>query len=250
MAYARRGSSPRAAPWAVITVLTALLAKSGRNAEQIFADGPAGKLKPFPLGIRATLRTSAAVRRFESENVVGILRGSERAAENVVVSAHIDHLGIGPAIGGDIIWRSIVALAVTGEEKGLQGSEYFTKHPTVPIESIVAARQPRRRRVAVRALRHGRLGRGAQHPRPGGARCAVGAEDEGERGLPHRARRGARSAAAAVEPGRRLRQVVRPEVAAVVRGAPTWAARARTPRVLRAHPRVVAATGPAVSCAA
>ncbi|HEY2031658.1 MAG TPA: M28 family peptidase, partial [Myxococcales bacterium] len=123
-------------------------------------------MKPFALGIRATLRTSAVVRKFDSENVVGILRGSSRAAENVVVSAHIDHLGIGPAMNGDTIYngaidnasgtsgmlevarafaalpqrppRSIVALAVTGEEKGLQGSEYFSLHPTVPIQSIVA----------------------------------------------------------------------------------------------------------------
>jgi Zn-dependent M28 family amino/carboxypeptidase len=148
------------------TMLQRLLAKTGRSAEQIFADGAAGRLKPFPLGIRATLRTSAVVRQFESENVVGILRGGERANEHVVVSAHIDHLGIGPAINGDTIYngavdnasgtaamlevarafaalptrppRSVLALAVTGEEKGLQGSEYFSKHPTVPVASIVA----------------------------------------------------------------------------------------------------------------
>jgi hypothetical protein len=148
------------------TMLQRLLAKSGKSAEQIFKDAPAGKLKPFPLGIRATLRTSAVVRKFDSENVVGTLRGSSRARENVVVSAHLDHLGIGPAMNGDTIYngavdnasgtsamlevaraftalpqrppRSIVALAVTGEEKGLQGSEYFSHHPTVPIESIVA----------------------------------------------------------------------------------------------------------------
>jgi Zn-dependent M28 family amino/carboxypeptidase len=148
------------------TMLARLLAKSGHGAEQIFKDGPAGKLKPFPLGMRATLKVSAAVRQFESENVAGLLRGAERASEHVVVSAHLDHLGIGPAMGGDTIYngagdnasgvsgmlevarafsalpkrppRSILALAVTGEEKGLQGSEYFARHPTVPIESIVA----------------------------------------------------------------------------------------------------------------
>jgi Zn-dependent M28 family amino/carboxypeptidase len=147
-------------------MLQRLLAKSGKSAEQIFTDGPAGKLKPFPLGTRATLKVAAAVRQFDSENVVGLLRGAERASEHVVVSAHLDHLGVGPAMGGDTIYngagdnasgvsgmlevarafaaqpkrapRSILALAVTGEEKGLQGSEYFARHPTVPIESIVA----------------------------------------------------------------------------------------------------------------
>jgi Zn-dependent M28 family amino/carboxypeptidase len=148
------------------TMLQRLFAKSGHDAERAFADGPAGKLKPFPLGLRATLRTSAVVRRFDSENVAAVLRGGERASEHVVVSAHIDHLGVGPAIDGDSIYngavdnasgtsamlevarafaalprrpaRSILALAVTGEEKGLQGSEYFSRHPTVPLESIVA----------------------------------------------------------------------------------------------------------------
>ncbi|HSD86246.1 MAG TPA: M20/M25/M40 family metallo-hydrolase, partial [Kofleriaceae bacterium] len=77
-----------------------------------------------------------------------------------------DHLGIGPAIDGDAIYngaldnaigvaallevarafkalpapprRSILFVAVTGEEKGLLGSEYFTAHPTVPLDHIVA----------------------------------------------------------------------------------------------------------------
>ena len=148
------------------TALQRLLAKSGRKAEDILAQGAAGKLQPFALGMRAHLKTGYAVRRFDSENVVGILRGGERAGESVVVGAHLDHLGIGPPMNGDAIYngaaddasgvsaaieiarafaalpkrppRSVVILGVTGEEKGLQGSEYFAKHPTVPIESIVA----------------------------------------------------------------------------------------------------------------
>lgn len=148
------------------TALQRLLGKSGHSAEQIFKDGPAGKLKPFPLGIKGRLRVSAAVRTFSSENVVATLRGSERADEFVVVGGHLDHLGIGPAINGDSIYngaaddasgiagsieiarafaalpkrppRSVLILGVTGEEKGLQGSEYFSLHPTVPISGIVA----------------------------------------------------------------------------------------------------------------
>ena len=147
-------------------LLQRLLAKSGKNADQIFKDGTAGKLKPFDLGMRASLKVSAALRKFDSENVVALLRGGERAAENVLVSAHLDHIGIGPAIQGDTIYngasdnasgvsamlevarafaalpkrppRSVLMVAVTGEEKGLQGSEYFAKHPTVPLASIVA----------------------------------------------------------------------------------------------------------------
>ena len=148
------------------TLLPRLLAKSGRNAEEIFAAGPQGKLKSFPLGLRARLRTGFILRQFTSENVAGVLRGGELAQEHVVITAHLDHLGIGPPIGGDAIYngagddasgvsgaievarafsalprrpaRSILILGVTGEEKGLQGSEYFARHPTVPIRSIVA----------------------------------------------------------------------------------------------------------------
>jgi Zn-dependent M28 family amino/carboxypeptidase len=112
------------------------------------------------------MRISAALRQFESENVVATLRGGERADEYVVVGGHLDHLGIGPLINGDSIYngarddasgisgaieiahafaalpkrppRSVLILGVTGEEKGLQGSEFFSLHPTVPIGSIVA----------------------------------------------------------------------------------------------------------------
>jgi Zn-dependent M28 family amino/carboxypeptidase len=167
----RQGSAPGTGavlPSALLpfTELQRLLAKTGGKAEEIFAAGPAGKLKPFPLALRGHLRTSAALREFSSENVVAVLRGSEHAREHVVVSAHLDHLGIGPPIGGDSIYngavdnasgvsaaievarafaalprrpaRSIMLLGVTGEEKGLQGSDYFAQSPTVPLESIVA----------------------------------------------------------------------------------------------------------------
>jgi hypothetical protein len=148
------------------TLLQRLLAKTGHNAEQIFKDGPEGKLKPFPLGLRAHLRTGFTLRQFSSENVAAVLRGQERAGEHVAITAHLDHLGIGPPINGDAIYngavdnasgvsaalevarafaalpkrppRSILVVGVTGEEKGLQGSEYYSLHPTVPIDSIVA----------------------------------------------------------------------------------------------------------------
>lgn len=148
------------------TALPRLLAKSGGNPQQIFPDAVAGKLKPFPLGMRGRLRVSASVRNFTSENAAGVLRGGKRADEYVVISAHLDHLGIGAPINGDVIYngaqddaagvsgiieiarafaalprrppRSLLVLGMTGEEKGLQGSDYFARHPTVPIGSIVA----------------------------------------------------------------------------------------------------------------
>ncbi len=104
----------------------------------------------------------------ESANVIGKLPGSDAALKNeyVVLSAHIDHLGIGEPINGDKIYngamdngsgsallldiarslksdpvarkRSILFLFVCGEEKGLLGSKYFAAHPTEPAKSIVA----------------------------------------------------------------------------------------------------------------
>ena len=153
-------------PEAFARMLT--LAKRKETLESLVALGQKNKLKPFALGLRATLQTGATVRRLTSENVVGVLRGSDpqRSKEYVVYTAHMDHVGRGPAVEGDDIYngavddaagvaglievarafaalprrppRSILFLGVTAEEKGLLGSDYFAHHPTVPIASIVA----------------------------------------------------------------------------------------------------------------
>jgi Zn-dependent M28 family amino/carboxypeptidase len=119
----------------------------------------------LPLRFRATV----AIQRqpLTSPNVVARLPGRDPrlAAEHVVVSAHLDHLGIGAAIDGDRIYngamddasgvasvldiaaraaagprprRTLLFVLVTAEEKGLLGSHYFARKPTVPRASIVA----------------------------------------------------------------------------------------------------------------
>jgi Zn-dependent M28 family amino/carboxypeptidase len=146
-----------------------LLAGSGHTISELLALVDAGKSVPsFALPVR--LKATAHVERseVESQNVAGILRGSDpnRRNEYVVLSAHLDHLGVGEPIKGDRIYngamdnasgvaailevatklqksgmkpaRSILFLAVTGEEKGELGSRYFAAHPTVPRSSIVA----------------------------------------------------------------------------------------------------------------
>jgi Peptidase family M28 len=97
-------------------------------------------------------------------NVVGVLRGSEKPDEYVMVSAHYDHLGIGPPVGGDPIYngadddasgttavvllaeslaqgprprRNVMFVCFSGEEKGLLGSEAFAAKPPVPLAKIV-----------------------------------------------------------------------------------------------------------------
>ena len=103
-----------------------------------------------------------------SANLVAKLPGTDAALKNeyVMLSAHLDHLGIGEPINGDRIYngamddgsgsalvldvaaslkvhpenlkRSVLFLLVTAEEKGLLGSKYFAAHPTVPAKSMVA----------------------------------------------------------------------------------------------------------------
>lgn len=104
-----------------------------------------------------------------STNIAAILPGSDPSLkrEYVVLSAHLDHLGVGRPIDGDNIYngamdnaagsaslieiakslaaspdkpkRSVLFLSWTGEEEGMLGSQYFVAHPTVPLSSIVAA---------------------------------------------------------------------------------------------------------------
>jgi Zn-dependent M28 family amino/carboxypeptidase len=118
------------------------------------------------IALRVRSRTSAS--RASSPNVVAVLPGADPAlaGEHVVVTAHLDHVGIGAEVEGDDLYngfydnalgsaivieaaralaaaparprRSIVFLLVTGEEKGLLGSEYYSLYPTVPVASLVA----------------------------------------------------------------------------------------------------------------
>jgi len=120
----------------------------------------------LPVSIRA--KTKMEKKEVESANIIAKLPGSDPAMKNeyVVLSAHVDHVGIGEPINGDRIYngamdngsgtaalldiaaslkkspeklkRSILFVFVTGEEKGLLGSKYFTQYPTVDAKSMVA----------------------------------------------------------------------------------------------------------------
>jgi Zn-dependent M28 family amino/carboxypeptidase len=117
------------------------------------------------LGLRATAKVRAAIRRSVSPNVVAVLPGTDLAAETVIYCAHWDHLGMSLA-GADRVFngavdnatgvagllaiaeafatsrqrprRSVMFLAVTAEEAGLLGSEHYALHPIVPLASTVA----------------------------------------------------------------------------------------------------------------
>ncbi len=127
-------------------------AGSGHTFEEIAALGKDRKPLPhFPLTVSLAAKTKVEVTKIESANLVAKLSGSDPALKDqcVVLSAHLDHIGIGEPINGDRIYngamdngsgsaRSILLVLVTGEEKGLLGSKYFAAHPTVAPKSIVA----------------------------------------------------------------------------------------------------------------
>ena len=144
-------------------------AGSGHTFEEI--ETLARDNKPLPkFPLNGVLRAKATLKResLEAPNVVGVLPGSDDRLRNeyVVMSAHLDHTGIGRAVNEDAVYngamddasgiasilevarilkesgakpkRSIVFLAVAAEEKGLLGSKYFAGRPTVPAADIVA----------------------------------------------------------------------------------------------------------------
>jgi hypothetical protein len=143
-------------------------ASGSERLDRVFAEAASGAPAGFPLGITAVITSRSEHRRFESANVAAVLEGSDPglAKTFVAYSAHLDHVGVGEAVGGDRIYngaydnamgsailieaaralaslaprpqRSILFVFVTAEEKGLVGSDYFAAHPTVPADSIVA----------------------------------------------------------------------------------------------------------------
>src|SRR5215472_7530002 len=146
-----------------------LFAGSGHTFQEISDIAKARKPLPqFPLKVEIRARVKMDVQPLESSNIVAKLDGNDPKLKQscIVVSAHIDHLGIGEPINGDKIYngamdngsgsamlldfarfvkenrptfkRSVIFLWITGEEKGLLGSRYFAEHPTVPASSIVA----------------------------------------------------------------------------------------------------------------
>jgi Zn-dependent M28 family amino/carboxypeptidase len=147
----------------------ALFAGSGHKFKEIVKLGKDRKPLPrFPLAVTIQAKTRTETNELESSNVIARLTGSDPQLKNdyVVLTAHIDHLGIGEPINGDRIYngamdnasgsavlldvasslkkspaplkRSLLFVFVTGEEKGLLGSRHFVANPTVSAQSIVA----------------------------------------------------------------------------------------------------------------
>lgn len=146
----------------------ALLSRAGRSLSEVIEGLQRGTPQSFELPVQLSLRAEFRHADTASANVVGLLRGSDPRLrdEYVVYTAHLDHVGIGPSVDGDSVYhgaldnaggtavlmaiarayatlprpprRSVLFVAVTGEEKGILGSDYFAHHPPVPLDQIVA----------------------------------------------------------------------------------------------------------------
>ena len=141
---------------------------TGHTFAELSALGKDRKPLPhFPLPLSIRTRAKLEKKSIDSANIIAKLPGSDPVLKNeyVVLSAHIDHIGIGEPINGDRIYngamdnasgsavlldvaanlkespqklkRSLLFVFVTGEEKGLLGSKYFAQYPTVDAKSMV-----------------------------------------------------------------------------------------------------------------
>jgi Zn-dependent M28 family amino/carboxypeptidase len=140
-----------------------LVAMAGKNVDELLKAANSRDFRPIPLGIRIHANIPTVIRQIESRNVVAMVPGSDPnlKSQAVLFTAHWDHLGIGPAVNGDTIYngavdnatgcgilielarawqdlehkprRSAIFAAVTAEEAGLRGSEYYAAHPVVPL---------------------------------------------------------------------------------------------------------------------
>jgi Zn-dependent M28 family amino/carboxypeptidase len=146
-----------------------LFAGSGHSFADLAALAKDREVVPrFPLSVSVDATTVVSRQDVLSHNIVAQIPGhdSQLKREYVVLSAHIDHLGVGEPINGDRIYngamdngsgsallldvarslqrsktrlkRSVLLVWVTGEEKGLLGSKYFAAHPTVPAAAMIA----------------------------------------------------------------------------------------------------------------
>ena len=121
--------------------------------------------KPIPLDLNVSVDIKNKIKKDVSKNVVALIPGTDRKDEVIIYSAHWDHFGIGKVIEGDSIYngsvdnasgtagllaiaeafkksvvskRSIVFIAVTGEEQGLLGSAYYAENPIFNPKKTVA----------------------------------------------------------------------------------------------------------------
>jgi Zn-dependent M28 family amino/carboxypeptidase len=140
----------------------------GHNLDELRTAAEDRKFRPVPLGLKVSGNLDSTYRKLKATNVGGMIEGSDPKLreEAIVFTAHYDHLGIGKAVNGDSIYngardnasgvacilalaqafselerparRTLLFLAVDGEESGLLGSQHYAGNPTFPAGRIAA----------------------------------------------------------------------------------------------------------------
>jgi len=154
--------------WISLDQAKALFAMAGQNFDSLKAKAATREFSPVPLGVAASVTLNNKLRTINSRNVVAKLEGSDPSLkdEYVIYTAHWDHFGVGAPVKGDSIYngaldnatgtaglllmakafkamptppkRSILFLAVTAEEQGLLGAQYYSVTPLYPLAKTVA----------------------------------------------------------------------------------------------------------------
>lgn len=148
-------------------VVDGWMSRTGRDLDDVWASIRSGEPASFEMDVEGRVRASYVHETFESANVAARLPGADPdvSDEHLVMTAHLDHLGVGTPLDGDSIFngtldnasgsaalltladvltrmaaprRSVLFLWLTAEESGLLGSEYFARFPTIDRPNVVA----------------------------------------------------------------------------------------------------------------
>jgi Zn-dependent M28 family amino/carboxypeptidase len=153
--------------WITLDTARTIFEAAGKDYDELKKAAEKPGFTSVPLGLKANLTMENKIREAVSNNVIGLLPGSTRADEYIIYTAHWDHFGRKPELEGDQIFngaldnatgtsalielaeafqklgspplRSVLFMAVTAEEQGLLGSDYYATHPIYPLTKTVAA---------------------------------------------------------------------------------------------------------------
>ena len=151
--------------WIQKDVAKSIMSAAGVDLDSAMAEAKRPGFKARPLGVTASTSFANDIRKFQSQNVIATLPGKTRPDEYVIHTAHWDHLGrCKPDETGDDICngavdnatgtaalvalgeahakagatdRTLVFLAVTAEEQGLLGADYYAANPVFPLDRTV-----------------------------------------------------------------------------------------------------------------
>lgn len=153
--------------WISLNAAQRLCAAAGSDLDALKKEALANGFSPRVLPLKASIAFANVLEKTVSHNVIARVQGADRADECVIYTAHWDHFGKDEKISGDNIYngaldnatgtaalielaaafvklgtpprRSVLFIAVTGEEQGLLGSTYYVAHPVVPLAKTAAA---------------------------------------------------------------------------------------------------------------